>query len=58
MTVRRSAPRVEIHVQGGVAYVVRKDAGVRVIIRDFDNHPKGDRPEQLAISEVITPDPH
>ena len=49
-------PIVEIHVRGGVAYVVRKDAGVSVIVRDFDNHPRGDRPERLAASAVIKPD--
>ena len=51
-----SLPIVEIHVTGGVAYVIRKDAGVRVIIRDFDNYPKGDHPERLPASAVIAPD--
>ena len=50
-----TTPIVEIHVAGGVAYVVRKDAGVRVILRDFDNHPKGDHPERHAASDVIAP---
>ena len=46
-------PTVEIHVRGGVAYVVRKDAGVEVILRDFDDDPKhghpGRFPEEVAI---------
>ncbi len=48
-----TTPVVEIHVRGGLAYVVRKDAGVRVVIRDFDNYPKGDHPEEVAAQEVI-----
>ena len=45
-------PIVENHVRGGVAYVVRKDAGVEVILRDFDDDPKhghpGRFPEEAA----------
>ena len=49
----RRSPTVEIHVRGGVAYVVRKDAGVRVILRDFDNDPKHGNPERHAAPGVI-----
>jgi hypothetical protein len=48
-----NAPVVEIHVHGGVAYVVRKDANVRVIIRDFDNDPKGSAAERYSARSVI-----
>jgi hypothetical protein len=48
-----TAPVVEIHVKGGVAYVVRKDVGVRVILRDFDNNPRHGNPERYGVSVVI-----
>jgi hypothetical protein len=48
-----TAPTVEIHVKGGVAYVVRKDAGVRVILRDFDNDRRHGDPERYGVSVVI-----
>ena len=50
---RTRIPIVEIHVRGGVAYVVRKDAGVEVTLRDFDNDPKDGDPERHAAPDVI-----
>jgi hypothetical protein len=52
------APVVEIHVRGGVAYVVRKDANVRVTIRDFDNDPTGRETESYAATAVVQPEAH
>ncbi len=49
-------PTIEIHVRGGVAYVVRKEANVRVTIPDFDNHPRGNNAERFSASSVIRPD--
>jgi hypothetical protein len=50
------APAVEIHVHGGVAYLVRKDVNVRVTIRDFDNDPKGRHAERYSARSVVRPD--
>ncbi len=51
-----SVPLIEIHVQGGVAYVARKDSGVRVVIRDFDNDPRDGDPQVLEASEIVSQD--
>jgi hypothetical protein len=53
-----TTPVVEIHVRGGVAYVVRKDANVRVTIRDFDNDPTGRETESYAATAVVQPEAH
>jgi hypothetical protein len=52
---KRTLPTVKIEVRGGVAELVKKSEGVKVIIRDFDNEEAGDecRMEVWAVDETV-----